>query len=124
MYLLGTDPKDPTEVWQLLCDQFQKRTWANKLALRRKLNSMKMKRKGSVQKHMKSMMELFQELAIVGEPVEEEDKVVQLLASLPEQYDTLVTALESSSEVPAMDTVTRGYFMKKGRLRTGKKAKR
>ena len=106
LYLLGSEPEDPTEVWQLLCDQFQKRTWANKLALRRKLNSMKMKRRGSVQKHMKSMMELFQELAIIGEAVEEEDKVVQLLASLPEQYDTLVTALESSSEVPAMDTVT------------------
>ena len=123
LYLLGTDPQDPTEVWQLLCDQFQKRTWANKLALRRKLNSMKMKRKGSVQKHMKSMMELFQELAIVGEPVEEEDKVVQLLASLPEQYDTLVTALESSSEVPAMDTVTERLLHEERKIKNREESK-
>ena len=31
LYLLG-DPQDPVQVWQLLCNQFQKKTWSNKLA--------------------------------------------------------------------------------------------
>ena len=30
LYLIG-DPEDPSEVWQKLESQFQKRTWANKL---------------------------------------------------------------------------------------------
>ena len=30
LYLIR-DPKDPTEVWKKLSDQFQKKTWANKL---------------------------------------------------------------------------------------------
>ena len=33
LYLLG-DPKDPTEVWKKLEDQFHKKSWANKLTLR------------------------------------------------------------------------------------------
>ena len=36
LYLLG-DPQDLAVDWQKLCDQFQKKTWANKLTLRRKL---------------------------------------------------------------------------------------
>ena len=36
----------------------------------------------------------------------DEDKVVYLLASLPESLGVLVTALEASSEVPKMDVVT------------------
>ena len=33
LYLLG-DPENPVTVWQKLQDKFQKKTWANKLALR------------------------------------------------------------------------------------------
>ena len=33
LYLLGDDPQDPSVVWKKLSDQFQKRTWANKLDL-------------------------------------------------------------------------------------------
>ena len=33
LYLLG-DPEDPVGVWKKLSDQFQKKTWANKLSLR------------------------------------------------------------------------------------------
>ena len=36
LYLLG-DPQDPEEVWEKLCNQFQKKTWANKLVLKNKL---------------------------------------------------------------------------------------
>ena len=53
------------------------------------------------------MTELFEELAVVGDPVSDEDRVVHLLASLPDSYDMLVTALEANSEtVPKMEIVT------------------
>ena len=51
LYLIG-DPKDPTEVWKKLSDQFQKKTWANKLELRRKLYSLRLKEGESVQEHI------------------------------------------------------------------------
>ena len=37
LFLLG-DPEDPVAVWKKLSEQFQKKTWANKLSLRRRLN--------------------------------------------------------------------------------------
>ena len=42
LYLLG-DPQDPVIIWKKLEDQFQKRSWANKLALRRRLYALKLK---------------------------------------------------------------------------------
>ena len=55
---------------------------------------------------MKALTEIFDELSIIGNPISEEDRVVYLLASLPESYNVLVTALEANSEVPKMEVVT------------------
>ena len=82
LYLLG-DPKDPAEVWEQLSKQFQRRTWANKLRLRKKLFTMRLKEGDSMKEHVKQMTEVFGELAVIDEPVSEEDKVVYILASLP-----------------------------------------
>ena len=93
-------------VWKALADQFQRKTWANKLELKRKLFSMRLAEGGSVQEHIKSLTEVCDELSAIGEPVKEEDRVVYLLASLPECYNVLVTALEANSEVPTLAVVT------------------
>ena len=106
LYLLGGDPEDPEIVWNKLSDQFQRKTWANKLSLRRKLYNLRLKDNDSMQGHIKEMTEIFEELSIIGDAVKEEDRVVHLLASLPEKYDMLVTALESNDKVPKLETVT------------------
>ena len=60
-----------------------------------------------MKEHIKKMTEVFGELVVIADPVSEEDKVVHLLASLPDAYNVLVTALESGSEnVPPLETVT------------------
>ena len=100
LYLIGADPVDPITVWGALQKQFQRKTWSNKLSLRRRLHSLHLRDDDSVQDHIKAMTELFNELAIVGDAIEEENRVVYLLASLPESYNTLVTALEAHEEVP------------------------
>lgn len=105
LYLLG-EPEDPKEVWNKLANQFQKKTWCNKLQLRRRLYALKLREGGSVQDHIKAMTEIFNELNVIGDSMDEEDRVVHLLASLPESYNMLVTALEANSEVPKMEFVT------------------
>ena len=105
LYLVG-EPDDPGRVWKKLSDQFLKKTWANKLELRRKLFSLRLKEGESVQEHIRRMTELFSELAEIDAPLSEEDRVVYLLASLPDPFGVLVTALEASPEVPKMDVVT------------------
>ena len=116
LYLIA-DPEDPTVVWKKLADQFQKKTWANKLELRRKLYSMRLKDGNSVQEHIKAMTEVFDSLSVVGDPVAEEDRVVHLLASLPESYNMLVTALEASVEVPKLELVTERLLHEERKLR-------
>ena len=74
--------------------------------LRRKLHNLKLKDGQSVQKHIKTLMEIFDELSIIGDPSDEENQVVHLLASLPESYDMLVTALEASPNVPKLAVIT------------------
>ena len=53
LYLIG-DPEDPRAVWQKLSRQFQKKTWANKLRLRKKLFTMKLSDSGSMRGHIHS----------------------------------------------------------------------
>lgn len=106
LYLLG-DPEDPKAVWKKLEEQFQPKTWSNKLQLRRKLYALKLKEGGLVNEHIKTMSEIFEGLAVIGDAVSEEDRVVHLLASLPESYNVLVTALEAQSEnIPKWQLVT------------------
>ena len=105
LYLIG-DPEDPGVVWKKLADKFQKKTWANKLALRRRLYSLKLKEGDSVHNHIKLMTETFDELSVIGDSLNEEDKVVHLLASLCESYNMLVTAREASQDVPKWALVT------------------
>ena len=100
LYLIG-DPEDPVAVWKKLSDQFQK-----KLVLRRRLHSLRLKEGDLVQEHVKAMTEIFNELAVIGEEITEEDRVVYLLASLPKSFNALVTALEANAEVPRMEIVT------------------
>ena len=49
------------------------------------------------------MPETFNELSIVGDAITDTDKVVYLLASLPESCNTLVTALGSNPTVPKIE---------------------
>ena len=105
LYLVG-DPEDPAAVWGKLANQFQKRTWANKLELRCNLFSLRLKNGESVQEHIKAMTEIFDGLSVIGDPISEEDRVVHLLASLPDLYNMLVTALEANVEVPKIEVVT------------------
>ena len=103
--MLG-EPEDRGTVWKKLKNQFQKKTWSNKLALRRRLNNHRVQEGESVQNHVKAMSELFNELSVVGATMEEEDEVVTLLASLPDSFHMLVTALEANAEVQSMEVVT------------------
>ena len=66
-----------------------------------------------MQEHIKAMTEVLDELSIVDEPVQEEDRVVYLLVSLPDSYSMLVTALEANADIPKLEVVTERLFMGK-----------
>ena len=84
--------------------------------LRCKLHSLRLKDGESIQDHVKTMMETFNELLIVGDAITDEDKVVYILASLPESFNTLVTALESNPTVPEMEIVIKRLMNEERKL--------
>ena len=115
LYLIG-DPDNPINVWKKLADQFQKKTWSNKLQLRRKLYALCLKEGESVQEHVKSMTEMFDALSVIDDPVSEEDRVVHLLASLPESFNVLVTALEANPDVSKWEVITERLLHEKRKM--------
>ena len=63
------------------------------------------------------MTEGFDGLSVVGDAVSEEDRVVHLLASLPDSYNMLVTALEANAEVPKLEVVTERLLHEERKLK-------
>ena len=59
-----------------------------------------------MQSNIKGVKEIFEALVGISDHVTEEDRVVHLLASLPDSFNMLVTALEANPEVPKMEMVT------------------
>ena len=116
LYLVA-NPEEPIIVWQKLANQFEKKTWADKLDLRRRLHSLRLKDGDSAQTHIKTMTEIFDSLSVIGDPVSEEDRVVHLLVSLPDSYNVLVTALEASESVPKMEVVTERLLHEERKLK-------
>ncbi|KAF2359199.1 Zinc finger CCHC-type [Trinorchestia longiramus] len=118
LYLLG-EPTDPVEVWRKFQNTFQKKSWANKLRLKKKLFNMKLKNGQNLQDHLKVFVELFEELAIIGDAMVEEERVIILLSSLPDRVSTLVTALEAHEKIPAWEVVTERLLNEERRQRGG-----
>ena len=104
-HIIGPDPTDPVQVWKALSSQFQCKMWANKLYLKQKLFLMRLGKGSSIQHHLKLMTKVCDELSAIGEPVNDEDRVIDILASLPKSYNVLVTTLEANAEVPPLDVV-------------------
>ena len=109
-YLIGREPEDPVAVWKLLADHFERKTWGNCYELwKRLITTPRMKEVrdgGSVDAHLKSLQETFDSLAVLEDPVSEKKQVMFILASLPESFQTMVTALATSMEdVPSLADV-------------------
>ena len=70
-----------------------------------------------MQKYVKMLTKIFDELSIIGDPLDKENQVVHLLASSPESYDMLVTALEASPDIPKLKIVTERLLHEETRQR-------
>ena len=64
LYLTGSGPTDLVVVWKALADQFQCKTWAIKLELKRKLFLIKLTKGGAVQDHINNMKGICDELSV------------------------------------------------------------
>ena len=54
---------------------------------------------------------------MTGDPISDEDCVVHLLATFPESYNVLVTALQGNEAVPRMEVVTERLLHEERKLK-------
>ena len=65
----------------------------------------------------RKITEIFDEVPVARDNISEEERVAHLLASLPNSFGVLVTALESNVELPAMEVVTKRLLHEEWKLR-------
>lgn len=105
-YVLGNPtPTCPRALWLNLEQQFQRKSWPNISAKRKKLHGLRMTEGESVEGHMKALAELMDELSVIDTPIKLAERSMYLLESLPPAMDNLVTAMTGSVEVPAWDVI-------------------
>ena len=83
----------PKDMWDVLCQCFERKTVSNKVYTLMQLYGLCMKRGTRIQEHLRQLDELSDHLAAIGEAVSEIHKVAVLLRSVQDSYSTLVTAL-------------------------------
>lgn len=89
------DKNNPKDAWSSLCAAFERKGVSNRMFLRRKLLSLKMKENDNLEHHLLEFDKILRSLKAVGANMEEEDIICQLLLSLPESYESVITALET-----------------------------
>ena len=84
------------------CDNLQKqyeaKSLSKKIFYRRKLYSARMQTGTDMTEHIRFVKTIANQLEAVEDPVSEKDLVIILIASLPDEYNYLITAFETIAE--------------------------
>ena len=70
-----------------------------------------------MQEHVKAMTKISEGLSVIGDPISKEDRLVHLLASLPDPNNMLVTVFEANMEVPKFEVVTERLLHEERKLK-------
>ena len=90
--------KTAKDAWDSLAKHFEQKTLSRKIFYRRKLYSARMQKGTGMVEHINYIKTLSEHLEAVEDPIEEKDLVIILISSLPEDYNYLITALETIAE--------------------------
>ena len=95
LHIYVRSAKTPGEAWRNLADRFEEKSLARKIFYRRKLYSCRLERGQSMEDHVNNIKTISEHLESLDDPVQEKDLVMILISSLTDDYNNLITALES-----------------------------
>ena len=98
--------KTGKEVWDNLEKHFQQKTLSTKMG-KRQLYSTKMGKGDDMKNHVNEIKTISEHLEAICNSIAEHDLVIILISSLPEDFNYLITALETIAEI----TLTWVYVM-------------
>ena len=106
------------DLWDKLGSLYQKKSLVNKLFLRKKLYSLRMKDGDSVAEHLNAFNTMVSQLASVDIKMFEEDKCITLLYYLPDSWDNLVMDISSTSSVLNLEDVVASLLLEEMRRKS------
>ena len=92
-------------VWEKLDSIYLAKSLTNRLYLRGKLHTFQMAEGTSLKDHLDEYNKLLLDLANIGVDVDEEDKALILIYSLPKSYEHLTTTMLYGRETISLDEV-------------------
>eukprot|EP00111_Clytia_hemisphaerica_P023199 TCONS_00068237-protein len=87
-----------TAAWENLEKHFQQKTLSKKIYYRRKLYSARMEKGQDMTEHINQIKTLGEHLEAIDNAIAEKDLVILLISSLPDDYNYLITALETIAD--------------------------
>jgi len=99
------DETSPKKIWDKLEEQFMSKTLTRKLYLKQKLYGLKMQEGSDLAEHINVFNQLIADFGNVEVKIDEEDRAIILLCSLPESYEHLVTTLTYGKEDVKVDEI-------------------
>ncbi|KAG2687294.1 hypothetical protein I3760_09G044700 [Carya illinoinensis] len=110
---LGGKPDDMTDqetdarvLWQKLEDKFMKKSIENRLHLKKKLFRFQFREGISMSEHLNNYNQILADLLNLDVKIEDEDKALLLLNSLPDTYEHLITTLLYGKEKISFEDVS------------------
>ena len=87
------------EAWDIIKNQFQRVSLMQKIRLRKQYYQLEFQYGGDIHMHVRKLCELHNEMKELGEPIDDKELAMTLLASLPfERYQSLIVALDVAGE--------------------------
>ncbi|CAL9006776.1 unnamed protein product, partial [Prunus brigantina] len=99
------DEDSPPALWGKLEKLYIAKSLTNKLHPKRQLYKLKMEEGGNLMDHMNVFNGCIDQLRKVDVKIEEEDKALILLTSLPDSYENLVTTLLYGKDTVSLEQV-------------------
>ena len=101
-------------VWKALEGDYQTKTLPNRIYLKQSFASYKMDENKSIAENLDKFLKLVDDLASLNINVSDEDQAIQILTSLPPQYDSLVHTLNygNGKETLTVKEVTTSAYAK------------
>lgn len=100
------DLSSPVEVWRKLEGRYMSKSLTNKLYLKQKLYGLKMQEGTDLVQHINFFNHTVSDLQRIEVVIEDEDKAMILLCSLPPSYEHLVTTLTWGKDTLKVDEIT------------------
>ncbi|VFQ77330.1 unnamed protein product [Cuscuta campestris] len=94
---------DPVDIWDKLESRYKSKSLTSRLYLKKRLFGLQMVEEANFNGHLDEFNKITTELESIDVKIEEEDKALLLLASLPSSFDNIVTTLLFGKETLKFD---------------------